>query len=180
MAINIEKILSAKDAEKLSKEAIANINEAIAAEYSNRKDALEKEMAAKFETLVEGLSTKFVERVNGVITESVKDNLGTHIDKKFYGIVKDMVNLLENAGITTTEKTKELKEKLTMANDKLVKSWGERVAVKGQLDDAEKDNYTFAQTKGMRPEVVNAAIEWGKDKSILDIQDQLQVFLDGD
>jgi len=184
MELQIEKILPEKDLKKLSKESIKSINEAMSNIVDNAIDVKSKEVettiSGKFNTLVEGITKKFDDQVNTVIVENVKGNVSNSINKKFYTIIKGMVNLLENAGITTTEKTKELQEKLNSAKGNLKKSWDDMEAIKSQLTDSEKENFILAQLKGANPKIVNAALDFFKDKDILDVQDELQTFLDGD
>jgi peptidyl-tRNA hydrolase len=180
MAIEIQNILKKEQLSKLSKEDILSINEAINSEYSKELDVIEKTNSEKFNTLVEGINHKIDEQVNNVILENFKTNASTTINKKFYDIVKGMVNLLENSGITTTEKTKELQDKLSINAEKLEEVWQEREEIKVQLKDSEKNNFILSQLKGMKPEIVNAAIDHFKNSDILDVQDELQSFLDGD
>ena len=97
-----------------------------------------------------------------------------------FNIVKDMANLLEHAGIPITEKTKELQEKLQTANKNLTTAWKEKEVIEEELKVSNKDNYIHTQLKGMAPEIVNSAMEHFKDKDILDVQEELQSFLDGD
>lgn len=180
MAIEIQTILKKDQLAKLTKEDILSINEAINNEYSKELDVLEKTNSEKFNSLVEGINHKIDEQVSTVILENFKTNASTTINKKFYDIVKGMVNLLENSGITTTEKTKELQDKLAINAEKLEEVWQEREEIKEQLKDSEKNNFILSQLKGMKPEVVNAAIDHFKNSDILDVQDELQSFLDGD
>jgi len=182
--MNIETILTEAQLKKLSDSGIKAINEAITTYYDNALNAkqaeLEKETSGKFDLLVEGLSKKFDEQVTNVIVENAKHESNNLINSKLYNIVKGVVNLLENSGITTTEKTKELQEKLNKANENLQQSWHEREIVKNQLVDAEKENYILMQLKGMNPEIVTSALDYFKDKDILDVQDELKTFIDGD
>ena len=182
--MNIETILTEAQLKKLSDSGIKAINEAITTYYDNALNAkqaeLEKETSGKFDLLVEGLSKKFDEQVTNVIVENAKHESNNLINSKLYNIVKGVVNLLENSGITTTEKTKELQEKLNKANENLQQSWHEREIVKNQLADAEKENYILMQLKGMNPEIVTSALDYFKDKDILDVQDELKTFIDGD
>ena len=182
--MNIETILTEAQLKKLSDSGIKAINEAITIYYDNALNAkqaeLEKETSGKFDLLVEGLSKKFDEQVTNVIVENAKHESNNLINSKLYNIVKGVVNLLENSGITTTEKTKELQEKLNKANENLQQSWHEREIVKNQLVDAEKENYILMQLKGMNPEIVTSALDYFKDKDILDVQDELKTFIDGD
>jgi hypothetical protein len=184
LKMNIETILTEAQLKKLSDSDIKAINEAITTYYDNTLNAkqaeLEKETSGKFELLVEGLSKKFDEQVTNVIVENAKHESNNLINSKLYNIVKGVVNLLENSGITTTEKTKELQEKLNKANENILQSWHEREIVQKQLTDSEKENYILMQLKGMNPEIVTAAIEYFDGKDILDVQDGLQTFVDGD
>ena len=106
---------------------------------------------------------------------------GKHINSKLYGIVKDIANLLEGAGITTTEKTKELKQKLKKTDEQLETVYKDREEIKGQLDDEMKKNLIYAKLHGMKPEVVDLALETFKNKDIREIDDEaIEAFLDGD
>ena len=180
MSIEIEKILTEKDLKGLSKDAIKSINESLSKSYSDKIKELDKETSDKFNSLVEGMSKKFDEHVNVAITESVKANVQDTANSKLYGIIKGMVNLLENSGITTTEKTKELQVKLSIANEKLEESFKVREEIKEQLEETTKESYIMNALKGMKLEIVNAALEYFKVKDMLDVQDELQTFIEGD
>lgn len=179
MAIEIEKIIPAKDLKHLSPESIQTINESINKANAELIASIEQDNADKFNALVENITNKFDNQVDTVILESFKGNVNKNIDNKMYSLVKDMVNLLENAGITATEKTKEVQEKLMSANKKLEDAFKEREEIKEQLDESEKENFILAQCKGLKPEVVNHAIEYFKNKDILDVQDSIKDFVGG-
>jgi len=180
MSIEIEKILTKEQLKNLSKDSIKSINESLNKVYNAKVEQLDKETSDKFNSLVEGMSKKFEEDVNTAIVESVKSNVKEIQTGKFYNIIQGMVNLLENAGITTTEKTKELSEKLGDANKKLEEAFKVREEIKNELEESNKENYILASLKGMKPEVINSALDYFKDKDMLDVQDGLQTFVDGD
>lgn len=181
MAIQLKDILSATDIDSLPSATVASIEKAINESFDKKIDIIEKENSKKFDSLVESLSEKFDSKVNNVIIESVKDNASEMVTKKFYGIVKDMVNLLEDAGIPTTDATKQLQVKLKDAGSKLQKAYDEVQAVKDMYNDQLKLVMIMKETKGMRPEVIDAAIEFFKNKDIREIdKDSIANFLDGD
>ena len=179
MGIEIEKIIPKKDLKNLSVENIKIINEAIDKATDERIASIEKDNSDKFNSLVESITKKFDSQVDNVIMESFKGNINKNIDQKMYNLVKDMVNLLENAGITATEKTKELQEKLGTATKKMEEVYKEHEEIKEQLEEAEKENFILAQCKGLKPEIVNHAIDYFKDKDILDVQDGIKDFVTG-
>jgi len=184
MIINVKEILKEEEIGQFSPESLKSINEAlnnaVNVEFSARTEQLETENAEKFESLVENISKKFDNQVSTVILENVKNNVGKTIDAKFYNIVKSMVNLLESAGIPTTEKTKELQMKLKQSTEKIASQWKEREEIKAELSSAEKEKMIMSQLQGMKPEVVNAALEHFKNKDMIDAQDELEVFINGD
>lgn len=181
MAIQLKDIISTTDIDSLPSTAIASIEKAINESLDKKIDVIEKENSKKFDSLVESLSEKFDNKVNNVIVESVKGNASEMVTKKFYGIVKDMVNLLEDAGIPTTDATKQLQVQLKDAGSKLQKAYDEVQAVKDMYNDQLKLVMIMKETKGMRPEVVDAAIEFFKNKDIREIdKDSIANFLDGD
>lgn len=181
MEIVLTNIISKAEAQALDPKTLASIQEAINTAVKAKYSEIESDNAKKFDNLVEGLTEKFDSQVNTVIMESINGKLGDTINSKFYNIVKDMVNLLESAGIATTEKTKELSAKLQIADREVEKAVKERELVKEQLDDATKDAYILTKLKGMKPEIVDAALEYFKNKTLQEIDDdEIQAFLDGD
>ena len=181
MAIQLKDIINESDINKLSASSITMIEKSINEAIDKKIESLEKENTKKFDSLVEGLSKKFDAKVNNVIVESVKDNASDMVSKKFYGIVKDMVGLLEDAGIPTTDATKKLQVQLKEAGQKLQNAYDEVQAVKDLYNDQLKLVAILKETKGMRTEVVDAAIEFFMPKDIREIdKDSIASFLDGD
>jgi hypothetical protein len=180
MALDIQNLITPEIREKLSKKDLAVLDESVNKAYNEKISEIEKQTSDKFNMLVESLTKKFDEQVNKTIVESVKDNVGNTVNAKLYKIIYEMVNLLENSGISTTERTKELQSKLRLADDNLQSAYRERQEIKKQLTDAEKENFILSRLKGMKPEIVNSALEYFRDKDILDVQDEIDAFLDGD
>lgn len=180
MALDIQNLITPEIGEKLSKKDLIVLGESVNKAYNDKISEIEKQTSDKFNMLVESLTKKFDEQVNKTIIESVKDNVGNTVNAKLYKIIYEMVNLLENSGISTTERTKELQSKLRLADDNLQGAYKERQEIKKQLSDAEKENFILSRLKGMKPEIVNSALEYFKDKDILDVQDEVDAFLDGD
>jgi len=181
MTIQLKDILSSTEINSLSSTTIRSVEKAINESIDKRIEVIEKENSKKFDALVESLSVKFDNKVNNVIIESVKGNASEMVTQKFYGIVKDMVNLLEDAGIPTTDATKQLQVQLKDAGKKLQTAYNEVQAVKDMYNDQLKLVMIMKETKGMRPEVVDAAVEFFKNKDIREIdKDTIASFLDGD
>ena len=168
MKASLKTILTQEELAKISTTAVIKIetslNEAI--------ESIEKENARKFDALVENITKKFDEQVNSVILESVKGNTSTMVDNKFYSIVKDIVNLLENSGITTTEETKRLEKEVVNAENKLVQANDELDKTKEKYNESRKREAILAHTVGMHPKYVQAAVEYFNDKDIRDITAQ--------
>lgn len=180
MTFEIENLIAPEIREKLSKKDLNVLEESLHKAYNTKVSEIEKQTSDKFNMLVESLTKKFDEQVNKTIVESVKDNVGNTVNAKFYKIIYEMVNLLESAGISTTERTKELQSKLRLADENLQSAYKERQEIKKQLTDAEKENFILSRLKGMKPEIVNSALEYFKGKDVLDVQDEIDAFLDGD
>lgn len=181
MGFKLKDVVSEVEFKSLSSESITSIERAVNESMDSKIKSIESENARKFEDLVENITNKFDSQVNSVVVESAKANTNNLVNQKLYGIVKDIANLLEGAGITTTEKTKELKQKLKKADEKLEESYEERSIIKDQLDDEMKKNLIYAKLHGMKPEVVDLAIETFKNKDIREIDDEaIQAFLNGD
>jgi hypothetical protein len=178
MAIDLKKILKGK---KFSQEELASINEAINAELNTevgtRLEELEKENSAKFESLVNGIEKKFDEKVNTAVLENVNEKIGKSINSKFYNLIKDMVGLLENAGIPTTEKTKELQQKLKKKTEDIALHWQEREEMKEQLGDAKKNEFIMGQLQGMSPQIVDAALEHFKNTPMDNVKDDIEDYV---
>lgn len=181
MGFKLKGVVSDEQLKALSPEAISSIEKSINESMDAKLESIESDNARKFEDLVQNLTEKFDKQVSNVVVESARANTGNLVNQKLYNIVKDIANLLEGAGITTTEKTKELREKLKKADEKLEQSYEDREAIKDQLDDEMKKNLIYTKLHGMKPEVVDLAIETFKDKDIREIDDEaIQAFLSGD
>lgn len=178
--ISIENILKKEQLEKLSKTDITSINEALNTEINTRSIDAESDMKKKFDVMVEGLSDRFNNYVNKAIVESVSATTGDKINKKMLEVIQSMVNLLENSGIPVTEKTIETKEKLRQADEKLKEAYEVRETLKKDLDNTQKENFIYNRLQGSRPEIVAAAIEHFKNKDILEVEEEIDTFLNGD
>lgn len=180
MAFKLEDVIG-EQIKELSPESITAIEKSVNKSIDTKLEAIEADNARKFDEFVDNITAKFDARVNDVVLESAKDNTGNLVNQKLYGIVKDIANLVESAGITTTEKTKELRQKLKQADEKLENSYKDREEIKGQLDDEMKKTLIYAKLKGMKPEIVDLALETFKGKDIREIDDEaIEAFLDGD
>lgn len=181
MAFTLKHAISADELKALSPEAVVAIEKSINESLDSKMEAIEADNASKFEDLINNITEKYETQVNAVVLESAKANTGDHINGKLYNIVKDIANLLEGAGITTTEKTKELKQKLKKTDEQLETVYQDREEIKSQLDDEMKKNLIYAKLHGMNPEIVDLAMETFKNKDIREIDDEaIDAFLDGD
>jgi len=181
MAIQLKDFLNDTELSAMPATVLSKIERSINESIDNKIDTLEKENSKKFDSLVENLTNKFENKVSSVLVENVRGNASDMINKKFYGIIKEMVNLLEDAGIPTTEATKKLQQDLKEADTRLQKAYDERKAIKDLYNDNLKLVMIMNETKGMRPEIVDAAIEFFKNKDIREIdKDAIANFLDGD
>lgn len=180
MAILVETVVDKSIVGKLDTNSIKALNEAIDKEISSHKKNIEKETAAKFDKLVESITSKFSTQVDKAIVESVKGSVAEDVNRKLLEAMTGVVNLLEDAGIYTTERTKQLTNQLREANKNLEDAYRERQVVSDMLNDEKKVNYILQRLTGARPEIVNAALEYFKDKDIIDVQDEIDAFIDGD
>ena len=176
--IDITKLLSPTDT--VSVQSMDRIRSAVVEAITAEREKIESEYSNRFEKLVENISQKFDDKVQGVIVESVKENIGNNVNNKMYSLVRDMVGLLENSGIATTEKTKELQEKLKVADEKLEIAYNDRMEIKDKLDHAAKDNYIMRQLAGSHPKIISHALEYFKNKDMMDVQDGIEAFASGD
>lgn len=178
--ILIENFLKKEQLQNLTPEVVSSINEALNAEIDKRAAALDADMKKKFDVMVEGLSDRFNNYVNKVIVESVSSTTGDKINKKMFEVIQSMVALLESSGIPVTEQTLEAKEKLRLADEKLKTAYQEREQIKKDLDNTQKENFIYNRLQGVRPEVVSAALEHFKNKDILEVQEEIDSFLNDD
>ena len=52
--------------------------------------------------------------------------------------------------------------------------------MQSQLKDSNKENWIHERLKGMKPEIINDALEYFRNKDVLDVQDEIETFLDKD
>lgn len=181
MAFTLDSVISPEELKLLSPNTIISIEKSINKSLKSKLEAIEVDTARKFDALVDNITEKYEKQVNSVVLESAKVNTNDLINSKLYGIVKDITNLLENAGITTTEKTKELQLKLKKTDKQLETVYKDREEIKEQLDGELKKNLIYTKLHGMKPEVVDLAMETFKHKDIREIDDEaIEAFLDGD
>lgn len=176
----IENVLPSQTLTVLGEDELKAINEAIDTELVKHKKLIEKDTAVKFESMVDSIHTKFSSQVESAITESVKSHVVDDVSNKMISTITDVINILESSGIYTTERSKELTDKLKKANEDLREAYTTRNAIKEQLDNEQKVNYILQRLVGMNPKVVSSALEYFKDKDILDVQDEIDAFIDGD
>lgn len=180
MTIDINNILDKKILDKLGADSISTINESVNVEYNARVSKLETDTSQRFESLVESLSSKFDNQVNKAIVENFNDNVGKSVDTKLYGVIKAVANVLESAGIPVTEKTKELQSNMRDMEKKINDMTDEYEVMKEQMKDHKKDSWIHTRLAGMKPEIISHALEYFKNKDILDVQDEIETFLDND
>lgn len=180
MNILIENVIDKSVVNALGKDTVVKLNEAIDSEINQHKKRIESDMSIKFEKMVESISTKFADQVDKAIVESVKERVSPEIDSKLTEVVSGMINLLEHAGVYNTEKSKELTSQLKMANKKLEDAYKEREVINSQLDGQKKENFILQRLAGMRPEVISAALSYFDKKDMLDVQDEIDAFIEGD
>jgi len=180
MVIDINKILGKNILKKLTSGDVTAINESINAEYNTRVNKLETDTSNRFETLVENLTEKFDNQVNQVIVEDFRDNVSKTVDTKLYSVIKSVANVLESAGIPVTEKTKELQSTMKDMEKKINDMTDEYEVMKDQYKDEKKENWIHRRLEGMKPEIISHALEYFKNKDILDVQDEIEAFLDND
>lgn len=179
--INIISRLPEKTTKKLSKGDISLIENAVNEIIINKINEIEEDNKHKINGLVESIEQKFDEQVNGVILENISDKLGDKINTKMYGVLRDIVGLLENAGIAVTEKTREYAEMLNEANKKVTEALKEREVIKEKHAHAQKDAFILRKCKGMRAEVIDAALEHFKNEPPEYVDDEaIDRFLSGD
>ena len=178
--ILVENVLDKSLVGKLDSVSVKKLNEAIDQELSAHKKQIEKDTSAKFEKMVESITAKFSVQVDKAITESVQGRVGSEINDKLIEVMTGVVNMLESAGIYNTEKTKVLTNQLREANKNLEDAYRERETVRGMLDEEKKVNYILQRLTGTKPEVVNAALDYFKDKDMIDVQDEIDAFVEGD
>lgn len=180
MAVLVENVLSKSVVGSIGRDGVKSLNEAIAAEVDMYKRKIETDMSTKFEKLVENISTKFSDQVDKAIVENVKSRVSPEVDSKLADIVSGVINILEGAGVYSTEKSKELTSMLKTANQKLEETYKEREVIRDQLDSEKKINFILQRLAGMRPEIINSALAYFDKKDILDVQDEIDAFIDGD
>lgn len=178
--ILVENVLDKNVVKNLGRDSIKSLNEAIASEVSVYKQQIENEMSLKFEKLVENISVKFSDQVERAIVENVKSRVAPAVDTKLTDVVTGMINILESAGIYNTEKSKELTGMLKNANQKLEDAFKEREVIREQLDNEKKINFILQRLSGMKPEIINSALAYFDKKDILDVQDEIDAFIEGD
>jgi len=180
MTINVNKILDKEILAKLTSEDIQAINESVNADFDGRVNKLESDTSNRFEALVENLTGKFNNQVNQVIVEDFRDNVSRTVDTKLYNVIKSVANVLESAGIPITEKTKELQSSMKDMEKKINDMTDEYEVMQSQLKDSNKENWIHERLKGMKPEIINDALEYFRNKDVLDVQDEIETFLDKD
>lgn len=181
MPILVENIIEKSAAVKIGDGNLRRLNEAIESEMVDYRRQVESDMNAKFNGMVEAVGTKFDEQVNRAIMESVADSsLGREVNTKMAETISGMIGILEASGLYTSEKAKDLNSMLKESNRKLEYAYKEREAIRSQLDDSKKENLIMQRLMGMKPEIVSAALEYFKNKDILDVTDEIDSFVDGD
>jgi len=180
MAIDLTKVLKEQQIKKLGDETVKVITEACNAELSAKISEMETTNAEKFDKFVSSLVKQFDSRVESAINESVKNNLIGTANEKMFNVLQNVANIMEAAGIPVTENTKVLQMKLKEADTKLAEDFKVRETLKKELDNAEKEKYIMNRLQGLRPEIVAHALAHFKDRDILDVQDEIGQFIEGD
>jgi hypothetical protein len=179
--MNILDILDEEDKKTITPDVASRLESVFCTELAKQLDKSEKKNKETFDNFVESVNKKFDEKISNAILENVKTQKSNIMGDKLYKVVSDIANVLESAGIPTTETTKRLKEELAQSNVELQKVYQARELIKQKLNEEEKINFIYAETKGLKPELIDAVIEYFKDKDIREIdRPAIEKFISGD
>lgn len=155
----LSNVLDEKTMKKLSKSDITAIEESVNGNVQKISDTITEAQEKRFDKMVNDLTEKFESEVSNAVNECVQNQVGGKINEKLLNVVKQIANLLESAGIHTTEETKKLAKRIQEVNDKLKSVYEERDKLLLEADKAKKNEFIYSSLRGMNPSLIDAVIK---------------------
>ena len=155
----LSNVLDEKTMKKLSKSDITAIEESVNGNVQKISETITEAQEKRFDKMVNDLTEKFESEVSNAVNECVQNQVGGKINEKLLNVVKQIANLLESAGIHTTEETKKLAKRIQEVNDKLKSVYEERDKLLLEADKAKKNEFIYSNLRGMNPSLIDAVIK---------------------
>lgn len=155
----LSNVLDEKTMKKLSKSDITAIEESVNGNVQKISETITEAQEKRFDKMVNDLTEKFESEVSNAVNECVQNQVGGKINEKLLNVVKQIANLLESAGIHTTEETKKLAKRIQEVNDKLKSVYEERDKLLAEADRAKKNEFIYSSLRGMNPSLIDAVIK---------------------
>ena len=155
----LSNVLDEKTMKKLSKSDITAIEESVNGNVQKISETITEAQEKRFDNMVNDLTKKFENEVSNAVNECVQNQVGGKINEKLLNVVKQIANLLESAGIHTTEETKKLAKRIQEVNDKLKSVYEERDKLLAEADRAKKNEFIYSSLRGMNPSLIDAVIK---------------------
>lgn len=155
----LSNVLDEKTMKKLSKSDITAIEESVNGNVQKISETITEAQEKRFDKMVNDLTEKFESEVSNAVNECVQNQVGGKINEKLLNVVKQIANLLESAGIHTTEETKKLAKRIQEVNDKLKSVYEERDKLLLEADKAKKNEFIYSSLRGMNPSLIDAVIK---------------------
>ena len=159
----LSNVLDEKTMKKLSKSDVTAIEESVNGNVRKMSETITEAQERRFDKMVNDLTAKFESEVSKAVTECVQNQVGGKINDKLFNIVKQIANLLESAGIQTTEESKKLSKRIYELNEKLKEVNEERNQAIFERDEAMKKERIANVCRGMDPKLIDAIQQHFKD-----------------
>lgn len=155
----LSNVLDEKTMKKLSKSDVTAIEESVNGNVRKMSETITEAQERRFDKMVNDLTERFECEVSKAVNECVQNQVGGKINEKLLNVVKQIANLLESAGIHTTEETKKLAKRIQEVNDKLKSVYEERDKLLLEADKAKKNEFIYSNLRGMNPSLIDAVIK---------------------
>lgn len=159
----LSNVLDEKTMKKLSKSDVTAIEESVNGNVRKMSETITEAQEKRFDKMVNDLTAKFESEVSKAVTECVQNQVGGKINDKLFNIVKQIANLLESAGIQTTEESKKMMKRIQEMNEKLKEVYEERNKLISENDELQKNQKIQNALRGMKPELIDAIVQHYKD-----------------
>jgi hypothetical protein len=164
--MELSKILTEDERARLGDDVVAKLESAYREEIAKVMKEESRKSNAKFESLMQVVGEKVDEKIDAAVNASIAKMKGDAINSKLYEAMEKITAIVEQAGIPATEVTKQLKQELAQADNKLQQAYVDRENIKKKLNYQAKLNRIYELTAGSSPDIVNAVIERFKNEDI--------------
>jgi hypothetical protein len=171
---DIKSVLTESDIKQMPKGLASKLEGAINS-YVEKYEAM---MESKFEAMTESLADKFNNAVTEAVVSGVQSRVNQSVDRKMKDALQSVMNILESNGFHVSEETKVLTKKVELLEDEIARGAKIHKKLEQELEDAKKKDYIRERLSGMNPNIIADALKYYDSKTMYDVEDTIDMFVD--